>query len=101
MPTAADSGQIDMAGAPDGRRRLGQPAVTSSTKIINCPLEFEGLAEYVLQEVRHGLGSPQKNRFRKPLSWLPFLAHPASLSSFLLQQRRVQAILPVPSPLYS
>jgi hypothetical protein len=56
---------------------------------------FEGLAEYVLQEVRHGLGSPQKNRFRKPLSWLPFLAHPASLSSFLLQQQRVQAILPV------
>jgi len=31
MPTAADSGQIDMAGGPDGLRCLGQPAVTSTT----------------------------------------------------------------------
>jgi hypothetical protein len=37
-----------MAGVPQSRRSLGQPALACSTQIVNGPLEFGRLAQNIL-----------------------------------------------------
>jgi len=48
VPTAADPGEVDMAGVPHRRPRLSQPALPRATQMVDCALEFSGLAEDVL-----------------------------------------------------
>jgi hypothetical protein len=68
LPTAANSGQIDMTGIADRRGCFGQATATGSLEIVNRPLQFDGLADYVLKKVGHG------SECRKPVLEIAFMA---------------------------
>jgi hypothetical protein len=72
VPTAADSGQVNVTRLPDRPRCLGQSTLSSSTQVINGPLKFEGLAKYVLQEVGHASGPPEETDFGNRFHGCPF-----------------------------
>jgi hypothetical protein len=59
-----------MTGIADRRGCFGQATATGSLKIVNRPLQFDGLAEYVLKKVGHGQSAG--NRFWRSLSWPSF-----------------------------
>src|SRR5208337_1567016 len=61
VPTAANSGQVDMASTPDCVCCRVECGTSTSRKVVDHPLQFLRLAKDVAQEVCHEIlrGTPQ------------------------------------------
>jgi len=56
MPTAADSGQVDMASVADRGSRRNQSWEPRPAQVFNGPLQFFSLTENVAQKISHHAG---------------------------------------------